>query len=684
MASFVLSIPSSKSMGGAKFLLVYEDNVLIREFLEEKGHGRVLVVDGGGSMRCAILGGNPVQQAQNNGWAGIVVNGCIRDVDEINGCDIGVRALNSHPMKANKKGMGEKHVPVTIAGTRICDGEWLYADTDGILVSRTELTPLDPTHPNPIFFSLPPTLVPPQVATATGANIGASLLSHHGHAQQALPTAAALRLSPFLPARCSRQYLPTADLAVRPPEHSRMYKPPPCCTPVAPKHYCSPPQHPAARRRRLDGSPARRPSCCLICLYAGRPRAVQGDGVPPACSNKTSGARLTRMAPPKKKKRAPTTTQQPPAPMHSTPAAPSAPNSGGGATMSDDQNIEDVIGIEDMDVTNEVPLEVTPLVKKKRARTGNYTAAEDEALVLAWENVSLDPITSTNQDGSTYWDRIADYYNRIVKSKSFRTTKSLQQLQTWKKKKKKMMMMIQLMKRREEEEAPLQKEKERVKKQAQGALYKEVLEKMMHNKQELETEKKRDKEEKWKELKAIEERKVAIEEERLQIKKEAEQRCLLMRVAGQANTSPRASPARSRCLPLPPLCIADVEQPPPLCVAVVEQPPPLCVAGVEQPPPLRGAGVEQPPPLSSTSPCGNPDQETPCSCSEVNILHADKVFGELCHDEEHCLAERLKSCARWLHASIGSEQAQAAVFDFSFAAVTEASSRPKHCYVALD
>ena len=68
------------------------------------------------------------------------MNGCIRDVDEINGCDIGVRALASHPMKANKKGMGEKHVPVTIAGTRIGDGEWLYADTDGILVSKTELS----------------------------------------------------------------------------------------------------------------------------------------------------------------------------------------------------------------------------------------------------------------------------------------------------------------------------------------------------------------------------------------------------------------------------------------------------------------------------------------------------------------------------------------------------------------
>lgn len=121
-------------------LKVFEDNVLVREFLEEKGNGRVLVVDGGASQRCAILGGNPVVQAQNNGWAGIIVNGCVRDVDEINGCDIGVRALASHPMKASKKGIGEKHVPVMIGGTRIFDGEWIYADTDGILVSKSELS----------------------------------------------------------------------------------------------------------------------------------------------------------------------------------------------------------------------------------------------------------------------------------------------------------------------------------------------------------------------------------------------------------------------------------------------------------------------------------------------------------------------------------------------------------------
>ena len=126
--------------GPVTTLKIFEDNVLLREFLEEKGRGRVLVVDGGGSTRCAVMGGNLAQLAQNNGWAVLVINGCIRDVDEINGCDVGVRALNSHPVKSNKKGVGEKHVPVTIAGTRIHDGEWLYADADGVLLSGSELT----------------------------------------------------------------------------------------------------------------------------------------------------------------------------------------------------------------------------------------------------------------------------------------------------------------------------------------------------------------------------------------------------------------------------------------------------------------------------------------------------------------------------------------------------------------
>ncbi|CDP13630.1 unnamed protein product [Coffea canephora] len=121
-------------------LKVFEDNVLVRETLETRGEGRVLVIDGGGSMRCALVGGNLGQLAQNMGWAGIVVNGCIRDVDEINSCDVGIRALASHPQKSNKKGIGEKHVPVVVAGTLIRNGEWLYADSDGILVSKTELS----------------------------------------------------------------------------------------------------------------------------------------------------------------------------------------------------------------------------------------------------------------------------------------------------------------------------------------------------------------------------------------------------------------------------------------------------------------------------------------------------------------------------------------------------------------
>lgn len=121
-------------------LKIFEDNVLVREMLEKPGDGRVLVIDGGASTRCALVGGNLGQLANNMGWAGILVNGCVRDVDEINSCYIGVRALGSHPQKSSKKGLGERHVPVNVGGTIIHDGEWLYADTDGILISKLELS----------------------------------------------------------------------------------------------------------------------------------------------------------------------------------------------------------------------------------------------------------------------------------------------------------------------------------------------------------------------------------------------------------------------------------------------------------------------------------------------------------------------------------------------------------------
>ena len=126
--------------GSIVTLKVFEGNALVRELLENRGEGRVLVIDGGGSMRSALVGGKLGQLAQNMGWAGIILNGCLRDVDEINACDIGVRALASNPLKWNKKCIGEKHVPVYIAGTWIRDGEWLYADSDGILVSTSELS----------------------------------------------------------------------------------------------------------------------------------------------------------------------------------------------------------------------------------------------------------------------------------------------------------------------------------------------------------------------------------------------------------------------------------------------------------------------------------------------------------------------------------------------------------------
>lgn len=125
--------------GPAATLKVFEDNVLVRAALETPGEGRVLVVDGGGSLRCALVGGNLGVLAEKNGWAGIVVNGCIRDSQEINDCDIGVRALATHPQRSVRKGLGERELRVTIAGVAVHPGDWIYADADGVLVSRSKL-----------------------------------------------------------------------------------------------------------------------------------------------------------------------------------------------------------------------------------------------------------------------------------------------------------------------------------------------------------------------------------------------------------------------------------------------------------------------------------------------------------------------------------------------------------------
>jgi regulator of ribonuclease activity A len=125
--------------GPATTLKVFEDNVLVRSTLETAGNGHVLVIDGGGSLRCALVGGNLGVLAEKNGWAGIIVHGCIRDAEEINACNIGVRALATHPQRSVRKGVGDSNIRVSIAGVAINPGDWIYADADGVLVAREKL-----------------------------------------------------------------------------------------------------------------------------------------------------------------------------------------------------------------------------------------------------------------------------------------------------------------------------------------------------------------------------------------------------------------------------------------------------------------------------------------------------------------------------------------------------------------
>lgn len=125
--------------GPAATLKVFEDNALVRAALQEKGDGRVLVVDGGGSLRCAIVGGNLGMLAEKNGWAGVIVHGAVRDTAELDACNVGFRALAVHPQRGQKRGVGERDVAVALAGATVRPGEWIYADADGILVSTTKL-----------------------------------------------------------------------------------------------------------------------------------------------------------------------------------------------------------------------------------------------------------------------------------------------------------------------------------------------------------------------------------------------------------------------------------------------------------------------------------------------------------------------------------------------------------------
>lgn len=121
--------------GAIATVKTFEDNALIRRTLETPGEGRVLVVDGAGSMRCALLGDNLAALALKNGWSGVIIYGCIRDSEEIGKLPIGVKALATHPRKSAKKDYGEINVPVAFAGVTFTPGHYVYADLDGIVVS---------------------------------------------------------------------------------------------------------------------------------------------------------------------------------------------------------------------------------------------------------------------------------------------------------------------------------------------------------------------------------------------------------------------------------------------------------------------------------------------------------------------------------------------------------------------
>lgn len=121
----------------------FEDNSVVKQLVGEPGHGKVIVMDGGASMRRAILGDMLAAKAAENGWAGLIINGCIRDCDEIGQVNLGVKALGTHPMKTEKRGIGDLNVPVTFAGHTIKPGEFVYADNNGILVSSIALDVTD-------------------------------------------------------------------------------------------------------------------------------------------------------------------------------------------------------------------------------------------------------------------------------------------------------------------------------------------------------------------------------------------------------------------------------------------------------------------------------------------------------------------------------------------------------------
>ncbi len=125
--------------GRIRTIRCFHDNVLFRQLLSEPGDGGVIVVDGGGSTAIALMGDMLAARAHDNGWAGVIINGAIRDSAEIAGIEIGVKALGVNPAKSEKRGEGETDVELEFGGVRFRPGEWVYCDEDGILISPEQV-----------------------------------------------------------------------------------------------------------------------------------------------------------------------------------------------------------------------------------------------------------------------------------------------------------------------------------------------------------------------------------------------------------------------------------------------------------------------------------------------------------------------------------------------------------------
>lgn len=140
MAPMFRNFGARSSFGGPiSTIKCHEDNSLVAQAVDEAGEGRVLVVDGGGSLRCALLGDNLAMKAANNDWAGVLVYGCVRDVDALAGIDLGVQALASNPLRSVKQDIGQRDIDLEFGGIRFVPGEYVYADNNGVIVSPEPL-----------------------------------------------------------------------------------------------------------------------------------------------------------------------------------------------------------------------------------------------------------------------------------------------------------------------------------------------------------------------------------------------------------------------------------------------------------------------------------------------------------------------------------------------------------------